>query len=105
MMPIADVRDTVPGIMLAATHPAAANQTFNLGPDDVVEFDTMLPLMAAAMQLPLVRVAMPGPAVRFITSNNKIKTLSGYQPQHTFLTMIEEAAMLRQKGLRDGAGD
>lgn len=96
MMHIADVRDTANGVVLAVTHPAAANETFNLGPDDVVEFDKALPLMAEIMQLPLVNVEMPGPAVRFITSNQKIKTLLGYQPQHTFQSMINEAASLRE---------
>ena len=92
MMHIADVRDTVDGVVLAALHPAAANEIFNLGPDDVVEFEKALPLMAEAMQLPLVNVKIPGPAVRFTTSNQKIKTLLGYKPQHTFESMIREAA-------------
>lgn len=96
MMHIADVRDTANGVVLAVTHPAAANETFNLGPDDVVEFEKALPLMAEIMQLPLVNVEMPGPAVRFTTSNQKMKTLLGYQPQHTFLSMIEEATSLRE---------
>lgn len=96
MMHIADVRDTAAGVVLAVTHPAAANETFNLGPDDVVEFEKTLPLMAEIMQLPLINIEMPGPAVRFTTSNQKIKNLLGYQPQHTFLSMIEEAARLRK---------
>lgn len=94
MMHIADARDTAAGVILAATHPAAANEIFNLGPDDVVEFDKALPQMADVMRLPLIDISMPGPAVRFVTSNQKIKLLLGYQPQHTFSSMIKEAAAL-----------
>ncbi len=97
MMHIADVRDTAAGVILALDHPAAANQIFNLGPDDVVEFDKTVPEMARIMELPVVNVAMPGPAVRFITSNQKMKALLGYQPRYGFLTMLEEAARLRRE--------
>lgn len=97
MMHIADVRDTSAGVVLALDHPAAANQTFNLGPDDVVEFDKAVPQMANIMGLPVVNVTMPGPAVRFRTSNQKIKALLGYQPRHSFMTMLEDAARLRRE--------
>lgn len=97
MMPVADVRDTAAGVVLALDHPDAANQTFNLGPDEVVEFDKTVPQMAKIMGLPVVNVAMPGPAVRFITSNQKMKSLLGYQPRYSFMTMLEEAARLRRE--------
>jgi UDP-glucose 4-epimerase len=98
MMHIADARDTAAGVLLAMDHPAAANQVFNLGPDDVVEFDKVLPVMAERMGMPLVKAMMAGPAVRFRTSTDKIKTMLGYQPQHSFLSMVEEAARLRRAG-------
>lgn len=91
-MHIADARDTAAGVLLALDHPAAANEIFNLGPDDVVEFERVLPLMAELTGLPLVKASMPGKAVRFTTSNEKIKRLLGYQPQHQFISMIREAA-------------
>ena len=95
MMHIADARDTATGVLLAMNHPAAAKEIFNLGPDDVVEFDKVLPVMAAKMKMPLVKAMMAGTAVRFTTSNEKIKRMLGYQPQHTFLAMIEEASRLK----------
>jgi UDP-glucose 4-epimerase len=91
MMHIADARDTAAGVLLAMDHPAAANEVFNLGPDDVVEFDKVLPVMAKKTGLPLVKAVMPGPAVRFLTSTDKIKSLLGYRPRHSFLSMIAEA--------------
>ena len=89
-MHIADVRDVVSGIRLAMTHPNAANEVFNLEPDDVVDFERALPRMAEITGLPLVDAFMPGKAVRYKTSNAKIKKLLGFQPQHTFMDMVEE---------------
>ena len=89
-MHIADVRDVVSGIRLAMTHPNAANEVFNLEPDDVVEFEKALPRMAEITGLPLIDAFMPGKAVRYKTSNAKIKKLLGFQPQHTFMDMVEE---------------
>ncbi|MGX9522908.1 NAD-dependent epimerase/dehydratase family protein [Vibrio mediterranei] len=91
MMHIADVRDTVSGVILAADHPKAANEIFNLGPDDVVEFNKCVPAIAEKLGLKAINVYMPGNAMRFMTSNAKIKALLGYQPKHTFLKMVEEA--------------
>ena len=91
-MHIADVRDVVRGVMLAMTHPNAANETFNLEPDDVVEFDKALPRMAEITGLPLVKAFMPGKAIRYQTSNAKMKELLGFQPKHTFMGMVEENA-------------
>ena len=89
-MQIADVRDIVSGIRLAMTHPKAVGETFNLMPDEVVEFDKVLPRMAEFTGLPLVNVFMPGKAIRYETSNAKIKEQLGYQPRHSFLSMVEE---------------
>ncbi|MRS88816.1 NAD-dependent epimerase/dehydratase family protein [Enterobacteriaceae bacterium RIT714] len=93
LMHIADVRDTAEGVMLAMSHPRAANAIFNLGPDEPVAFDEMLPLMAQATGLPLINVTLPGRAVRFKTSNQKIKNELGYQPRFTFPDMIAQAAL------------
>ncbi|QXD23280.1 NAD-dependent epimerase/dehydratase family protein [Opitutia bacterium ISCC 51] len=89
-MHIADVRDVAHGVYLAMTHPKAANEIFNLEPDDVVEFDKALPRMAEITGLPLVKAYMPGKAVHYRTSNAKIKELLGFQPEHTFMGMVEE---------------
>ena len=91
-MHIADVRDVVAGVLLAMTHANAANEIFNLEPDDVVEFDKVLPRMAEITGLPLVNAFMPGKAIRYQTSNAKIKERLGFQPQHSFLGMVEENA-------------
>lgn len=90
MMHIADVRDILSGVALAMQHPNAANEIFNLEPDDVVRFEEALPKMAEITGLPLVKAYMPGPAVHYRTSNAKIKSTLGYQPSHTFSAMIEE---------------
>ena len=89
-MHIADVRDVIDGVLLGMTHPNAANEIFNIEPDDVVEFDKALPKMAEITGLPLVKAYMPGKAIRYRTSNAKIKEQLGFQPRHTFMSMIEE---------------
>ncbi|MCE9964245.1 NAD-dependent epimerase/dehydratase family protein [Lelliottia amnigena] len=93
-MHIADVRDTADGVILAMSHPQAANGIYNLGTDEPVAFEDMLPLMAQATGLPLIDIAMPGKAVRYKTSNQKIKRELGYQPRFTFPDMIAQAARL-----------
>ncbi|WP_104401218.1 NAD-dependent epimerase/dehydratase family protein [Vibrio penaeicida] len=92
MMHISDVRDTAAGVLLAATHSNAANQTFNLEPDDVVEFDKDVPQIAEKLGLPITNIYMPGTAIRYTTSNTKIKQLLGYQPRYNFRAMIQESA-------------
>lgn len=92
-MHIADVRDVVTGVLLAMNHPNAANEVFNLEPDDVVEFDKALPRMSEITGLPLVNAFMPGKAIRYRTSNAKIKERLGFQPRHTFMGMVEENAV------------
>tara|TARA_B100001123_G_scaffold446761_1_gene602167 strand:- start:1276 stop:2268 length:993 start_codon:yes stop_codon:yes gene_type:complete len=89
-MHIADVRDVMEGILLGMRHPNAANEIFNIEPDDVVEFDKVLPRMAEITGLPLVKAFMPGKAIRYRTSNSKIKDLLGFQPHYTFMDMVEE---------------
>ena len=90
MMHIADVRDIVSGVILAMSHSDAGNEIFNIEPDDVVRFEEALPKMAEITGLALVKAYMPGPAVYYRTSNAKIKSTLGYQPKHTFSSMIEE---------------
>ncbi len=90
MMHIADVRDIVSGVILAMSHSDAGNEIFNIEPDDVVRFEEALPKMAEIAGLALVKAYMPGPAVYYRTSNAKIKSTLGYQPKHTFPSMIEE---------------
>lgn len=92
MMHISDVRDTAAGVLLAATHENAANQVFNLEPDDVVEFDKDVPQIADQLGLPVTNVYMPGKAIRYVTSNKKIKQMLGYQPQYSFSAMLKEVA-------------
>lgn len=89
-MHIADVRDVVAGVRLAMTHENAANEIFNLEPDDVVEFDKTLPRMSEITGLPLVNAYMPGKAIRYRTSNVKMKELLGFRPQYSFIGMVEE---------------
>lgn len=89
-MHIADVRDIIEGILLGMQHPNAANEIFNVEPDDIVEFDKVLPRMAVITGLPLVKAFMPGKAIRYRTSNSKIKNLLGFQPNYTFMDMVEE---------------
>lgn len=94
-MHITDTRDMVDGILLALDHPGAAGQTYNLGATEPVDFAAALPRMAELTGLPLKTIDLPGSGVFYTTSNAKIRTELGYEPQWTFDRMIDEAAQAR----------
>jgi UDP-glucose 4-epimerase len=94
-MHITDTRDIVDGILLALDHPAAAGQTYNLGATAPVDFVEALPRMAQLTGLPLKTIDLPGAGVFYETSNARIRTELGYEPQWTFERMMDEAAQAR----------
>ncbi|HEV7327535.1 MAG TPA: NAD(P)-dependent oxidoreductase [Bosea sp. (in: a-proteobacteria)] len=96
-MHITDTRDMVAGILLALSDERAAGRTYNLGATAPVDFALALPLMAQLTGLPLKTIDLPGAGVFYETSNARIRTELGYEPQWTFERMIGEAAQARVK--------
>lgn len=94
-MHITDTRDMVDGILLALDHQGAAGQIYNLGATEPVDFAVALPRMAELTGLPLKTIDLPGAGVFYETSNAKIRTELGYEPQWTFDRMMDEAAQAR----------
>lgn len=94
-MHITETRDMVQGILLAATHPAAAGEVFNLGATDPVDFAPLLQKMSERTGLPVVTVDLPGPGVYYHTSNEKIRERLGFTPEWTIERMLDEAAAAR----------
>ena len=96
-MHITDTRDMVAGILLALTDERAAGRTYNLGATEPVDFAAALPMMAQLTRLPLKTIDLPGAGVFYETSNARIRTELGFEPQWTFERMIGEAAQARAK--------
>lgn len=96
-MHITDTRDMVAGILLALSDERAAGGTYNLGATDPVDFAVALPMMAQLTGLPLKTIDLPGAGVFYETSNARIRTELGFEPQWTFERMIGEAAQARVK--------
>lgn len=96
-MHITDTRDMVAGILLALSDERAAGRTYNLGATEPVDFAVALPMMAQLTGLPLKTIDLPGAGVFYETSNARIRTELGYEPQWTFERMIGEAAQARVK--------
>jgi UDP-glucose 4-epimerase len=96
-MHITDTRDMVAGIVLALSDERAAGRTYNLGATEPVDFAVALPMMAELTGLPLKTIDLPGAGVFYETSNARIRTELGYEPQWTFERMIGEAAQARVK--------
>lgn len=96
-MHITDSRDMVAGILLALSDERAAGRTYNLGATEPVDFASALPMMAELTGLPLTTIDLPGAGVFYETSNARIRTELGFEPQWTFERMIGEAAQARAK--------
>jgi UDP-glucose 4-epimerase len=96
-MHITDTRDMVTGILLALADERAAGRTYNLGATEPVDFAVALPMMAELTGLPLKTIDLPGAGVFYETSNARIRTELGFEPQWTFERMIGEAAQARAK--------
>ncbi|KRE22243.1 nucleoside-diphosphate sugar epimerase [Bosea sp. Root483D1] len=96
-MHITDTRDMVAGILLALSDERAAGRTYNLGATEPVDFAAALPMMAELTGLPLKTIDLPGAGVFYETSNARIRTELGFEPQWTFERMIGEAAQVRMK--------
>ena len=90
-MMIADARDIAAGVVLALDSQRAVNAKMNLGPDDATSFDSAVSLLQARTRLPSVRANLPGPPVRYETSNARAREILGFRPQYTFARMVEDA--------------
>ena len=97
-MHITDTRDIAHGILLSVVRPEAAGGVFNLGSTEPVDFGWLLPRMSEITGYPVVPVDLPGPGVDYHTSNQRIRTVLGFEPQWTMRTMLAEAAEARSRG-------
>jgi UDP-glucose 4-epimerase len=90
-MMIADSRDIADGVLLALDSPKAVGETLNLGPDEATDFEAAVERLRKATSLPVVRANLPGPPVRYTTSNAKARELLGFRPKWTFDAMVDDA--------------
>ena len=90
-MMIADTRDIADGILLALDSSNAVGETLNIGPDRAIDFDAAVERLRKATRLPVVRANLPGPPVRYVTSNARARDLIGFSPRWTFDAMVEDA--------------
>jgi len=97
-MGICDVRDMVQGVLLGLEHPRAANETFNIGPKESVDFDRAVPYLARVTGLPVVRVNLSTVPYRYDTAIAKAEQRLGYSPRFDFFRTVGDAA------LKGGAG-
>ena len=98
-MGICDVRDLVQGLLLALEHPAAAGETFNLGPASAVDFGEFVPHLARVTGLEVARVRLPTTPYHYETSVAKAERLLGYRPRHDAFGMVTEVALRRSAGV------
>jgi UDP-glucose 4-epimerase len=96
-MHITETRDMVEGILLALRSEKAAGRTYNLGATKAFDFAENLPTMAELTGLPLKTIDLPGGGVFYETSNARIRTELGFEPQWTIERMIAEAAETRAR--------
>ena len=96
-MHITDTRDIAEGVLLALSHPEAANNVFNLGSSGPIDFEWLLPHMSGITGYPVVAVDLPGPGVDYHTSNLRIRTALGFEPRWTIYDMLAEAAAARRR--------
>lgn len=99
-MGICDVRDMVQGVLLGLEHPAAANETFNIGPKESVDFDFAVPYLARVTGLSVVQISLSTAPYRYHTSVLKASRLLGYRPRYDFFHMVDEAALDKARSLR-----
>ena len=90
-MMIADSRDIAQGVLLALDSPRAVGETFNLGPDEATDFEAAVDRLRKATHLPVVRANLPGPPIRYTTSNARARELLGFRPKWTFDAMVDDA--------------
>lgn len=91
-MGICDVRDMVRSLLLALTQPAAAGETFNIGPASSFDFDDAVPYLARVTGLPVKRVNLHTTPYRYDTTVEKAMSRLGYEPKYSILAMIDDAA-------------
>lgn len=96
MMHITETRDIVAGLKLAAEHPEAAGETFNLGATEPVDFGWLIERMSSITGYPIIPVDFPGPGVYYQTSNAWIRQRLGYKPLWTVERMLREAEATRK---------
>jgi UDP-glucose 4-epimerase len=85
------VRDLTTGITIALTHPAAAGETFHIGPADSYHYDQVVPYLSKVTGRPYVRVNLETTPVYYKTAIVKARQMLGYAPQHTIFDMIDVA--------------
>ena len=95
-MHVTDTRDMVQGLLRALRMPQAVGQVVTLGATDPVDFPALLSKMAEITGYPVVTVDLPGDGVYYETSNKKIRSELGFEPEWTIDRMLDEAAQARK---------
>lgn len=98
-MGICDVRDLANGIAVAAEHPAAHNETFNLGPKASCDFSEVVPYLARATGLNVVKANLHTTPYAYETSIAKAERLLGYHPRFDVQAMIDFATSKRSAAI------
>ncbi len=65
---------------------------FNIGPMDSFDFDQAVVRMADLVGLPVARVRLATPPTVATLASTRAMSVLGFEPRHTMLDMIEEAA-------------
>ena len=95
-MHITDTRDMVAGVLLAMSAPQARGEAYNLGATTPVDFPMLLEKMSEVTGFPVATVDLPGQGVYYETSNDKIRTDLGFEPEWTIDRMLAEAVEARK---------
>ncbi len=94
-MHITETADIVQGVVRALDREEAVGETFNIGSDEPISFDEVVPRMSEYLGIPTADVRLPVDAPSYRTSNQKAKRLLGFQPQWDFERMMKEGAEFR----------
>lgn len=94
-MHITETADIVQGVVRALEREEAVGETFNIGSDDPISFDEVVPRMSEYLGIPTADIRLPVDAPNYRTSNQKAKRLLGFQPRWDFARMMKEGAEFR----------
>ena len=94
-IPFTDVRDTVAGTILALESTDAIGDVFNMVGPVSTAYVPAAKLIAEKTKRPYRKVRMPF-LWAFHASNDKARTILGYDPQYDFPKMVESALAFRR---------
>lgn len=90
-MGLCDVRDMLQGVKLAAVHPKAEGEIFNIGAAESFEFSDAVKQLSEVKKMKVHDVILHTAVYRYDTSIEKARAILGYAPQWDIHKMIEDA--------------